>query len=55
MSLREIDLKERQQAQSEVNAVADRARTQQRDVIEDSFRERGEARADMQQPQEGEE
>tara|TARA_R100001143_G_C3360213_1_gene134985 strand:+ start:6796 stop:9144 length:2349 start_codon:yes stop_codon:yes gene_type:complete len=55
VSLREIDLKERQQAQSEVNAVADRARTQQRDVIEDSFRERGEARADMQQPQEGEE
>lgn len=47
VSLKDIELRERQQTQSEIGAAVDRQRTMQRDMIEDDFRERGESRADM--------
>lgn len=46
VSLKDIELRERQQVASETAAAVDRARTAQRDQVEDSFRERGEQRAD---------
>ncbi len=47
VSLKDIELRERQQVANETNAMADRAHQSQRDEVEDGFRERGESRADM--------
>lgn len=47
VSLKDIELRERQQNSSEANALADRARAAERDSVDDQFRERDEARADI--------